>query len=407
MSTSSHAGERTVDEALAELRTIFARIEGRETVAVRDAYRRILAADVVSQVDLPAFDNAAMDGFAVRAQDCTATARLRMIGSALAGHAFDGTVSARQAVRIMTGAPLPHGADAVVMLEDAHFVDGEVRLAHGVAQEANVRRRGEHVRSGERVLYAGRRLSPQDLGLAAGVGAASVDVVRRLRVGVLSTGDELVDAPAALPASAAYDGNRPLLCALAAVWGHEVIDCGISADTPQAFMQSLERAAAAGIDILLTTGGAAQGDADVVRHHRDMRFVPLEFRPGRGVAAGQVHEGERRVALLGLPGNAVAAYVVYQLVARPLLAWMAGAVADTLLRIPLPITTDARIRPGRIEWRRARFVSRSGALAVELLKEQGSAMLRTVSEADALVAIGPHSARAGDLVSAIPLAAFD
>lgn len=405
--SSSHVAERSVGEALAELHSMFGRIEERETVAVREAYRRVLAADVVSNVDLPAFDNAAMDGYAVRAQDCSAKARLCMIGTALAGHAFDGTLSPGQAVRIMTGAPLPHGADAVAMLEDSHFVDGEVRLAHSVAPETNVRRRGEHVRSGERVLTRGRRLAAQDLGLAGGVGNATVEVVRRLRVGVLSTGDELVDAPAQLPASAAYDGNRPLLCALAAAWGHEVIDCGISPDTPQALMQSLAQAAAAGIDILLTTGGAAQGDADVVRHHRDVRFVSLDFRPGRGVAAGQVSAGDRRVALLGLPGNAVAAYVVYQMVARPLLAWMAGADAQAPLQLSMPIATDARVRPGRIEWRRARFVPHSGGLAAELLKEQGSAMLRTVSEADALVAIGPQSARAGDLVPAIPLAAFD
>jgi molybdopterin molybdotransferase len=405
--SGSHAGERSVDEALAELRTLFGRVGERETVGVREAYRRVLAADVVSEVDLPAFDNAAMDGYAVRAQDCSANARLRMMGTALAGHPFEGALSAGRAVRIMTGAPLPHGADAVVMLEDSDFVDGEVRLAHGIAPEANVRRRGEHVRSGERVLTAGRRLSAQDLGLAAGVGAATVDVVRRLKVGVLSTGDELVDAPARLPTSAAYDGNRPLLCALAAAWGHEVIDCGISADTPQAFAPSLAQAAAAGIDILLTTGGAAQGDADIVRHHRDVHFVSLDFRPGRGVAAGQVRSGNRNLALLGLPGNAVAAYVVYQLVARPLLAWMAGAEVQPPLRLSLPITTDARIRPGRIEWRRARFVPHSSGPAAELLREQGSAMLRTVSEADALVAIGPHSARAGDLVPAIPLAAFD
>jgi molybdopterin molybdotransferase len=302
---------------------------------------------------------------------------------------------------------LPHGTDAVVILEDSSFVDGEVRLAHGIAPETNVRRRGEHVRSGERVLSIGRRLSAQDLGLAAGVGVSTVEAIRRLRVGVLSTGDELVDAPAHLTESATYDGNRPLLCALAAAWGHEVIDCGISADTPQAFVQSLSEAAAAGIDILLTTGGAAQGDADVVRHHRDVHFVLLDFRPGRGVAAGQVSAGKRNLALLGLPGNAVAAYVVYQLVARPLLAWMAGAEVQPPLRLSMPITTDARIRPGRIEWRRARFVPHSGGLAAELLKEQGSAMLRTVSEADALVAIGPQPARAGELVTAIPLAALD
>lgn len=399
--------ELSVDGALAELRRSFARITGHETVPVCEALGRILATDVLSRVDSPAFDNSAMDGFAVRAEDCTQPTTLAVIGTALAGHSFDRALAQGQAVRIMTGAPLPLGADAVVMSEDTQVTESGVRLARGIASGANVRRRGEHVQRGECVLRKGRRLRAQDLGLAAGVGAASLDVMRRLKVGVLSTGDELVDAPADLPASGAYDGNRPLLCALASAAGHDVLDLGISEDDSAAFAHVLARATTSGIDVLVTTGGAAQGDADVVRHHGDVRFMALDFRPGRGIAVGSLRNGGHEIGLLGLPGNAVAAYIVYQLVARPLLAWIAGAEAEHPLALSLPLVSDARVKPGRTEWRRARLVRQQNTVAVELLKDQGSAMLRTVSDADALVAIGSASARAGDLVTTIPLTAFD
>jgi len=399
--------ELSVDGALAELRRSFVRITGHETIPVNDAFRRILATDVLSRVDSPAFDNSAMDGFAVRAQDCIQPTQLAVIGTALAGHSFDRALAQGQAVRIMTGAPLPHGADAVVMSEDTEETESGVRLARSIVSGANVRRKGEHVQRGECVLPKGRRLRAQDLGLAASVGAASLDVMRRLKVGVLSTGDELVDAPADLPASGAYDGNRPLLCALASAAGHDVLDLGISADDRAAFARALARAATSGVDVLLTIGGAAQGDADVVRHHGDVRFIGLDFRPGRGIAVGSLRNDGHEVGLLGLPGNAVAAYIVYQLVARPLLAWIAGAEDERLLALSLPLISDARVKPDRTEWRRARLVRQQNTVAVELLKDQGSAMLRTVSEADALVAIGSASARAGDLVTTIPLAAFD
>ena len=399
--------ELSVDEALAELRESFGQISGHDTVAVGEARGRILATDVLSCVDLPAFDNSAMDGYAVRSEDCAQPARLAVIGIALAGHPFDGVLSAGQAVRIMTGAPLPRGADAVAMSEDTDETDSGIRLTRGVTAGTNVRRKSEHVQRGECVLRKGRRLKPQDLGLAASVGAVSLEVIRRLKVGVLSTGDELVDAPADLSASGAYDGNRPLLCALASASGYEVFDLGISADDPAAFARALSLATSSGVDVLITTGGAAQGDADVVRHHGDVRFLPLDFRPGRGIAVGALRDRTHSVGLLGLPGNAVAAYIVYQLVARPLLAWIAGAEAERPLTLSLPLALDARVKPGRIEWRRARLVRQDLTLAVELLKDQGSAMLRTVCDADALVAIGSATSRAGDHVATIPLAAFD
>ena len=175
------------------------------------------------------------------------------------------------------------------------------------------------MRTGEAVLLTGRRLRSHDIGLAASVGACSVRVLRRPRVAVLSTGDELVDPPSPLAGSATYDGNRPLLAALVVRAGGELIDLGISSDSDADFTERLEAAALAQADVLITTGGAAQGDADVVRQHGNVEFIALDFRPGRGILFGTIARTSHPMTLLGLPGNAVAAYVMYQLLARPLL----------------------------------------------------------------------------------------
>ena len=399
--------ELTIEQALALLRTRLAPLTERETIDVASAAGRVLADDVVSTVDLPAFDNAAMDGYAVRSEDAQVPTRLTVIGQALAGHAYSGRVETGQAVRTMTGAALPDGTDAVVMREDTEGTGVEVRLLRGVAAGHNVRRRGEHVRAGEAVLLTGRRLRSHDLWLAASVGVDLVAVLRRLRVAILSTGDELVDAPSPLTGSSTYDGNRPLLVAMVAHAGADPIDLGISSDSDADYSARLEAAARARADVLITTGGAAHGDADVVRKHGEVEFLALNVRPGRGVLFGCVVNSGHAMTILGLPGNAVAAYVMYQLVARPLLGWIGGAGEEAPLRLQVPVAVDARGKPGRIEWRRARFVQRYGGLALEPLKDQGSAMLRTLSEADALIAVPPEGARAGEPIDAVPLAALD
>jgi molybdopterin molybdotransferase len=399
--------ELTVAEALATLRARLAPLAECETVSLAAGINRVLAADVVSTVDLPAFDSAAMDGYAIHAEDAPGPVTLKVVGHALAGHAHAGSVARGQAVRTMTGAALPAGADAVVMSEDTRAAGDDVRILRAVHAGQNVRSRSEHVRAGEAVLLAGRRLRSHDIGLAASVGACTVPVCRRLRVAILSTGDELLDAPAPLVESAAYDGNRPLLAALVARAGADVIDLGISTDDDADFTARIEQAARARADVLITTGGAAQGDADVVRKHGEAEFLRMNFRPGRGLLVGTVARFGPAMTLLGLPGNAVAAYVTYQLVARPLLGWMAGAGEEAPLTVQLPMAVDAHGKPGRVEWRRARFVQRYGGLALEPLKDQGSAMLRTLSEADALIAVPPAGVQAGEPIDAMPLAALD
>lgn len=400
--------ELSVDEAIAELIATLQPVEGVERVPTSAALARILAEDIASPLDLPAFDNAAMDGYALRAADLALPA-LREIGTALAGHAFAGRVEAGTCVRIMTGAPLPAGADTVVMVEDTVREDGRVRIVHPPAAGANVRRRGEHLGRGDVALPSQRQLRAADLGLAAAIGCSELPVMRRLRVGLLSTGDELADPPAPLAAGAAYDANRPFLRASVERSGFEAIDLGICPDRSAEFERVLARALADRLDAVVISGGAAQGDADIVRRAGGVRFVALNIRPGRGIAAANLTQSDHAMTLLGLPGNAVAAFVMFHLVARPVLLHLAGGIATVPPSLPVPLAGPVHVRGGRIDYRRACFVRDSrGALAVAPLKDQGSAMLRTIVEADALIAVGPQTDyAAGEPVEAIPLAALD
>ena len=403
------ANELTLAQALDELVRWLPPVSEAESIETRAAAGRMLAQDVFSTVDLPAFDNSAMDGYALRFTDLQPGHWLHEIGRAYAGHPFSGRVETGTCVRTMTGAPLPEGADTVVMLEDVTVDGGTVRVERPAQQGANVRRRGEHMAAGDIALQAGRRLRAADLGLAAAVGAARLTVRRQVRVGVVSTGDELADPPQTLRAAASFDANRPLLAASLDRLGFQAHDLGICRDTPQAFAASLERARELRLDAVVASGGAAQGDADIVRTASGVRFIALNIRPGRGVAVARVDNAGAPMVLFGLPGNAVAAFVMFHLLARPLLLHLAGGEAAIPLHIPLPLAGAVRLRGGRIDYRRARFVrDASGRLQVQPLRDQGSAMLRTVTDADALIALGPREAYAdGDLVDTVPLALLD
>jgi molybdopterin molybdotransferase len=393
--------------ALARLSKSIVSLSELERCTTGAALRRILGADVMASLDLPPFDNAAMDGYAVRSFDCTVPSRLRVAGRALAGHPFPGHVLQGEAVRIMTGAALPVGADAVVAQEDVHVHGDHIDIGSSTPVGTHVRLRGQHLQSGTLVLARGRRLRDYDLGLAAAAGAAELTVVRRLRVGVLSTGDELHDAPHGRGAGGQYDGNRPMLLAALAAAGYQAVDLGIVADHAEALTEALLAASGEQLDAVVSSGGVAQGDADIVRRFPGLEFVPLAIRPGRGIAFGRLTSGGHSLWLFGLPGNSIAAYVMYQIVVAPLLSLLGGTALETPLSLQLPLAVDARTRAGRVDWRRGRFVHRYGGLAVEPMAQQGSSMLRTLSESDALIAIGPQAeVRAGEPVDVIPLAAL-
>lgn len=403
--SAAHAPEYSVAQAVDRLCDALPRLTGATDVLLTQATGAVLAQDLAARLDLPAFDNSAMDGYALRHADLAAGSPLREVGRSYAGHGHDDAVQPGTCVRIMTGAPLPAGTDTVVVLEDVEVRDGMVRLRSAPPPGANIRRRGEHIRQGSVVLAAGTHLTAPAVALAAAVGTDRLRVYRRLRVGLLSTGDELADPPQPLAAAGSYDANRPLLVAACARLGFEVRDLGICGDCGTEFARMLERAFDAQCDALVISGGAAQGDADIVRQAGGVQFLPLNLRPGRGIAHARLRRGAQHLLLLGLPGNVVAAYVMFHRVARPVLLHLAGGRARPLPRLRAPLATAVTVRGGRIDYRRARFDADG---RVQLLKDQSSAMLRTVVEADCLVELGPaeHYA-AGELVDVIPLGLLD
>ena len=403
--------ERDLAQAFAYLAASVAPIEQVEHIALSYARGRILAAPLVSQWDLPTHDLAAMDGYAVRAQDLAGGRNiLRVVATILAGHPFPGRIGRNACARIMTGAPMPEGSDAVVVMEVVQALAADTVAVPGpVPVGANRRLRGEHVRAGDTVLSPGRRLRMAELALASAIGAVEVAVYRRLRVGVLSTGDELRDPPADLRQNGAYDSNRPML--LAAVEGAFMagFDLGICPDDSAALARFIEVAFDQRLDSLLISGGAALGDADVVRALAGVEFVPVNARPGRGIAVARLVRMGQGLLVLGLPGNAVAAYVVLHALALPLLARMAGSDARPPAPISMPIARDLRARAGRIDFLRARLTRDSaGRQVADPLAEQGSAMIRSVCDADALIAVGPAAEyRAGELLPVYLLETFE
>jgi molybdopterin molybdotransferase len=403
--------ERSLADAYTLLAAEVVPVAQTESLPVREARGRVLAQTLVCPLDLPGADLAAMDGYAVRSADIApGPNRLRVMGRVLAGQVPAGMVGQGDCVRIMTGAPMPPGSDAVVVVE-AVVADGaeHVRVPGPVVAGANRRRRGEHVHAGEVVMTPGRRLGVADIALASAMGLSRVDVFRRLHVGVLSTGDELRDPPAPLTEGGGYDSNRPMLLAALAAAAITSSDLGICPDDPAALERIVARALHDELDVLLISGGAAQGDADVVRGLDRVRFVDIAVRPGRGLAVAHMARGGRRLLVLGLPGNAVAAYVLMYALALPLLRRLGGAAVQPPQPLLLPIARDLHGRPGRIELRRARLLGdAAGRRLVDPLPEQGSAMIRSVADADALVAVGPAPEyRSGELLPVYPIETFE
>lgn len=403
--------ECDLSKAFERLVQFLASIEEVQQVALVHARGRVVARPVVSRRDLPARDQAAMDGYAVRAQDLAAGGRtLKVLGRVLAGHDFGDPLAPGTCVRIMTGGSMPQAADSVVVMEVAQELAPDlVALPGPISLGANRRVQGEHVRTGDVVLPARRRLRAADLALACAVGELQLEVFRLLRVGVLSTGDELRDAPAQLPPGCAYDSNRVMLCAAIEQARLAARDMGICPDDSNALRRCIDAALDEGLDALLISGGAALGDADVVRSLGGVEFIPVNVRPGRGIAVMRLERSHQRLLILGLPGNAVAAYVLFHALALPALLRLAGADARPPVPLVTPIACDLRTRAGRVDFRRARLIFDSAGRAVaHPLPQQGSAMIRSVGDADALLAVGPAAQyRAGDLLPAYLIASFE
>lgn len=367
-------------------------------VAAGAALGLVLAADVVSAEAVPPFTNTAMDGYAVRAADTAgAPVTLPVVAEVAAGHPADRALAPGEAMRIFTGAPVPDGADAVVMVERTERLDGgrAVRIEVAVEPGNHLRAAGEDLQPGERIFGAGDELTPARIGVLASLGVDEVVAHPRPRVGVLSTGDELVTGPEPLQPGQIRDSNRPTLLALAAQAGFEPVDLGHVPDDDAAIAAAFERGAAT-CDAVLSSGGVSMGDIDLVRvvldRIGDMRWMQVAIRPAKPLAFGLVPgPAGRPVPIFGLPGNPVSSMVSFALFARPGLRRMAGHPDDRLHlpRVEAVATEPLARRPdGKVHF--VRVVAESddrGVLRVRSSGGQGSHQLGAMARADGLAVL--------------------
>jgi molybdopterin molybdotransferase len=377
----------SVDEARELVLARLPPVADVEPVPLNEADGRVLAETIVAPVDLPPFDNSAVDGYAVRHRDLAATAPtlLPLAGRVAAGATLQGEALAGHAVRIFTGAPMPAGLDTVFMQEDVTLRGDAVTLPPGLKREANTRRAGEDLPKGARALAAGRRLTPGDVALLAALGLAEVPVRRRLRVALFSTGDEIVSPGEPLRPAALYDANRFMLHALLRRLGCAVTDLGVLPDRREAVASALSGAAPEH-DLILTSGGVSTGEEDhvkaAVESGGSLAFWRLGIKPGRPVALGVV----AGTPFIGLPGNPVAVFVTFTQVARALIARLAGESFAP----PLPLTVRSgfsyKKKEGRREYVRVRLVpGADGALEAQKHPREGAGVITSLTETDGLV----------------------
>lgn len=388
-----------------------ARIADVESVSTFDGLGRVLAEDVTAAVDVPPADNSAMDGYALRAADAVQAGSVLPLSQRIAAGQVGTTLEPGTAARIFTGAPVPPGADAVVMQEQCEALDGAVKVNVPPQTGQSIRRRGEDVARGAVVLRAGTRLSPQALGLAAAVGAGRLQVLRRPRVALLSSGDELAmpgdTPPEALPPGAIYNSNRFTLRGLLQAAGCEVTDLGIVPDQLEATRAALRRAAH-GHDLIVSTGGVSVGEEDhlkpAVQAEGRLDLWKMAMKPGKPLAFGRMRrEGEGGEALfLGLPGNPVSSFITFVLAGRALLRAMQGM--DTALPPALPLRAAFDWPKADAQRREFIRVQLDGEGGLGLFKNQGSGVLTSVVWATGLVDLpAGATVKRGDSVAYLPL----
>ena len=371
-----------------------AAITGYQKITLHDALHRVLAEPIHSPINVPTNTNSAVDGYAVLHTDIPAEGRqaLQLIGTAYAGAPFAHTLRAGQAVRIMTGAVIPEGADCVVMQEQVQVHQDQIEIDGQHRAGENIRRAGEDLAAGAIALAAGKRLQPADLGLLASLGINEIRVWRRLRVAFFSTGDELRSLGEPLAKGQIYDSNRYTLRGMLKALDLDLIDLGVVKDDPQSLRQVL-RSAAAEADAIITSGGVSVGDADYLREIMqslgEMHFWQIAMKPGRPLAYGRIAD----TPLFGLPGNPVAVMVTFYQFVQPALLKLSGVSEVHAPRcFQVRSGSTFRKRPGRTEFQRAILeTDEQGELQVHSFGRQGSGILRSMSEANCLVVLPKDS----------------
>jgi len=369
---------------------------------------RVLGKDIIAPVDVPAFDNSAMDGFAFRAMDLQSCDRLTVVGQSYAGHPFQGQLQFGQAIRITTGAPMPEYADSVLPQEFA-VMEGETTLVMNnvvVRPGQNRRRRGEDIAAGSKALSKGKHLGPAELGLLASLGLSTVPVQRKLRVAIFSTGDELRNVGQTLDSGSVYDSNRVTLQALLTQFGAEVLDLGVIPDD-EAAMEAALKQSANQVDVIITSGGVAAGAADFTKKVMEklgrMNFWSVKMRPGRPLAFGSIakNHATEKTYVFGLPGNPVAMMVSFYFFVRPALQLLSGSHIVMPPTIRATATQAIEKKVGRTEFQRGiHRLDERGNSQVSITGEQGSAMLSSMALANCFIILEPEQENicAGDTV---------
>ena len=397
----------SVDAALALIAERVTSVVGEETTSLADGVGRILAHDVVAEMDVPPHPNSAVDGYAIVHADLSPDREtvLPVAGRAAAGHPLGRAIERGEAIRIFTGAPIPDGADTVMMQEDCTLAGGKVTMKPGIKKGANRRHAGEDVAKGAVALAAGRRLKPADLGLAAALGCDRLAVFQRLRVALLSTGDEVHEPGTALPPGAIYDANRVMLASLLRGLGCRVSDLGIRPDREGALADTLTRAAT-DHDLIVTSGGVSTGEEDHVRTAIErlgrLDFWRLAIKPGRPVALGQV----KGVPLIGLPGNPVAAALTFAIIGRPLILRLAGAAAEAPALFRVRAKFGYKKRAGRREYVRASLQRDGDSIVAHKYPKDGAGILSSIVNSDGFVIIDETTdgLQPGEMVDFLPYA---
>lgn len=401
----------SVDEALEYVLKHFEPLEPEE-VEILDALDRVLAEDVYSDMDIPPFDNSAMDGYAVRTADTVGASpetpvTLRVIADLAAGYTTDFVVEPGTAIRIMTGAPLPTGADAVVRFEDTSegLSAGErrsdrIEVFSQVVVGENVRPVGEDVRKGELVLAAGTALRPQEIGVLASLGRARARVIRRPRVAILATGDELISIDEPLAPGKIRNSNEYSNAALVQHYGGVPVRLGIARDDVDELTAKIREGLAQKVDLFITSAGVSVGDYDVVKDvlsaEGEMHFWQVRMKPGKPLAFGQI----QGVPLLGLPGNPVSAMVSFEEFARPAILKMLGKKRLRKPTVEAILEEDVE-SSGRRDFKRAVITKRGGEYYASVTGPQGSGVLTSMVKANGLAIIpeGIRQMRAGERVT--------
>jgi molybdopterin molybdotransferase len=385
----------SVDEAVAIIAARVSPVPDIEAVALAAADGRVLAGDISAPFPLPPFTNSAVDGYAVRSGDLPQADEqaFPVVGRVQAGAPAQAPVAAGHAVRIFTGAPMPQGADTVFMQEDVRLDQGKVVLPAGLKPGANVRPAGEDIPAGHAALPSGRRLRPQDVALIAAFGLTHVDVRRRARVAVFSTGNELVSPGTPRGAAQLFDSNRFMLMAMLVRLGCEVSDLGILGDDRAALAGALKRAADAH-DLILTTGGVSTGEEDhvkaAVESVGNLVLWRMAIKPGRPVAMGMIGG----TPLIGLPGNPVASFVTFVHVVRPTVLALAGAAQQRLVPMPVRAAFTYRKKIARREYVRVNLrKANDGVLEAAKFPREGAGLLSSLVDTDGLVELGEDITR--------------